>query len=263
MKYYWIRIFDYNYERDGSSKGTKLDEFYLKNIEDREKIKNIIKNKCNTLKLNDIYFRRPKKKNVVYAIILDSTEFFYNRFCNEIDTFCFFCHKKIKGKEMYFKNKVLSDEDDHHNKKVYFCDYDCLSRFKDAIYYSKLEGEFQQKAKQHNNILGYIYHIYNRVEDKHYIGQTMYMPFFRWQEHIKNGDKGNICDMIFDVITEIYHNNKKTTEENKRYINNIEAWWINKFKQDGCRVFNIKIPKVKALKDFEEKFNQLLLEETL
>lgn len=87
------------------------------------------------------------------------------------------------------------------------------------------------------NVFGYIYHIYNRVENKHYVGQTKYMPFFRWQEHVKDGYKGNICDLVFETLTEV-------TVNSQEYLNNIEAWYIQQFTDmyGKDNVFNITHP---------------------
>ncbi len=43
--YYWIRIFDYNSERDQFEKGVMLDEFYTKNLQDREHVKQLVKDR--------------------------------------------------------------------------------------------------------------------------------------------------------------------------------------------------------------------------
>lgn len=73
----------------------------------------------------------------------------------------------------------------------------------------------------------------------HYIGQTVYMPFFRWQEHAKAGIKGELCDLIFETVTEVRVNSQE-------YLNNIEAWWIRKFIDDYGRekVMNVTVPKI-------------------
>lgn len=65
------------------------------------------------------------------------------------------------------------------------------------------------------------------------------MPFFRWQEHTKSGIKGDITDLIFETVTEV-------RVKDQEYLNNIEAWWIQKYISDYGRenVINITVPKL-------------------
>lgn len=246
MKYFWVRIYDYDIERDSYEKGTLLDEFYIKGEEEtRDTAKELVKEKYNKL---DIKFAKPRKKNGIYAIIMDSDEFYYDWFYKEIDTICFYCHKHIKGKWRDFPKRNYGDDE------YYFCSYECKNKLDSNLRY---EGEFQEKESISENIAGYIYHMYNRVENKHYIGQTMYLPFFRWQEHIKSGGKGNITDITFDVITEVRCSRK---EDPKKILNNIEAWWINKYIEEGYDVFNVTVPRL-TIDDYKNKFNEMIKRE--
>ena len=100
---------------------------------------------------------------------------------------------------------------------------------------------------------GYIYHIYNRITNMHYIGQTVYMPFFRWQEHVKSGLKGNITDLTFETITEV-------RVKSQEYLNNIEAWWIQKYIHEYGRdmVMNITVPKL-TMEDLIKEFDMQVI----
>jgi hypothetical protein len=128
-----------------------------------------------------------------------------------------------------------------------FCSYECRRQTT-----SKLkgdEGEWQEREGYDRNggIFGYIYHIYNRRTNMHYIGRTKYMPFFRWQEHVKSKTKGEITDLVFDIICEV-------RVKDNQYLNNIEAWWIQSF-IDECgkdRVMNISIPQLTIQKLMQE-----------
>lgn len=239
MKYYWIRIFDYKqdeYLREytddftwGSFKGTMLDEYYLCGEEmTREQAKKEVKARSCVEK-----FAKPRNNDGIYALVLDSDKFFYDRFNVEVDTLCFCCHKPIKGKQKDFPYI------DHNGEKYFFCSYDERREVEREIHCP--EGEFQEREnyKTNGGVYGYIYHIYNRRTNQHYIGQTVYMPFFRWQEHVKSKLKGDICDLVFETVTEV-------REKSQEYLNNIESWWINKYIEQYGRdnVINIVVPKV-------------------
>ncbi|CAI3548211.1 GIY-YIG nuclease family protein [Clostridium neonatale] len=251
MNYYWIRVFEYSYEKDGYEKGTLLDEFYLKGEDiSREAAKKEVQQKYDEDLQKELKFAKPRKKDGLYAIVMDSDESYYNWKYNEIDTYCFYCHKKIIGFERDFSSIVLEDGNEQH-----FCSYDCKNKLHSHLYY---EGEFQEKESISDSIVGYIYHMYNRVENKHYIGQTKYLPFFRWQEHIKSGGKGNITEITFDVITEV---RCKYGEDGQERLNNAEAWWIQKYIEEGYEVFNISVPKL-SLADYQRRFAEMVAKES-
>lgn len=253
MNYFWVRIYDYrknaiktdeiDFSAVENNKGTLLDEYYLSGETlTRNKAKEEVKNRSKVT-----LFAKPRKKDGIYAIVLESEEFFYNRFMIEIDTICFNCHKKIKGKLKNFPNMMYED------KRYCFCSYDCYHETQDKInpYH---EGEFQEREgyEQNGRVYGYVYHVYNRKTNMHYIGQTVYMPFFRWQEHAKDGLKGDLCDLVFETITEV----KIKSQE---YLNNVEAWWIRKYIHDYGRdnVMNISIPKI-TMEDLIEEYDTII-----
>lgn len=242
MNYFWVRIYDYKIDEElkehtelpiwETQKGTMLDEYYLCGEDmTREQAKEQVKSRSGVDK-----FAKPRKNDGVYAIVMDSNQFFYDRFNVDVDTICFNdeCHKPIKGKMKDFPNI------EHEGQKYYFCCWDCRRKTSNKIN-PYIEGEFQEREDYTSNggVYGYIYHIYNRKTNKHYIGQTVYMPFFRWQEHVKSGLKGNITELVFETITEV-------RVKSQEYLNNIEAWWIRKFIEEYGRenVINIAIPKI-------------------
>lgn len=181
MKYYWVRIYDYKVDDElkefaddnvwDSQKGTLLDEYYLCGEDmSRSEAKDEVKKKSSISR-----FAKPRKGSGTYALVMESNQFFYERFNIEVDTICFNCHKSIKGKQKDFPY-ITTDG----GEKYYFCSYDCRAKTSSKInpYY---EGEFQTREGYESNggVYGYIYHIYNRKTNMHYIGQTVYMPFFR------------------------------------------------------------------------------------
>lgn len=253
LKYYWIRIFDYKTDDElkectdvdvwEARRGTLLDEYYLCGPEmTREQAKKEVAEKSGIQK-----FAKPRKSGGTYALIMDSNEFFYDRFMTEVNTVCFHCHKKITGKVKDFPSITANNGEKYH-----FCSYECRRAVQSKINpYS--EGEFQEREGYESNggVYGYIYHIYNRSTNTHYIGQTVYMPFFRWQEHVKSGLKGDITDLVFETIAEV-------RVKSQEYLNNIEAWWIQKFIHEYGRenVMNITVPKLTMedlIKEFERQ----------
>lgn len=260
MNYWWVRIYDYNktdedaYNKDPdreydwsfdafhSYKGTLLDEYYLSGEGmTREQAKKAVMEKSGVTK-----FAKPRKEGrTVYAYIMDSNEFFYNRFMKTIDTICFNCHTPIKGKEKDFPTIEVAGE------TVHFCSHDCRAATSTDLYLINKEGEWQERETE-NGVFGYIYHIYNRKTNQHYIGQTIYAPFFRWQEHFKAGGKGKLTDLVFETITEV-------RVQSQEYLNSIEAWWISKFIHDYGRdnVMNLTVPKITE-KDLLEEYHKLI-----
>lgn len=239
MNYFWVRIFDYKKEKEDKSyeendtlekyKGVLLDEYYLCGDDmEREQAKRLVTQKNCVDR-----FAKPRKNNGIYALVMDSNEFFYDRFNIEVDAICFNCHKPIKGKLKDFPNMEQNGE------RYCFCSWDCKRETLQKINpYS--EGEWQERdGYEESGVYGYIYHIYNRKTNMHYIGQTVYMPFFRWQEHAKQNIKGDLVDLVFETITEVKIKSQK-------YLNNIEAWWIRKFIDEYGRenVMNITVPKI-------------------
>jgi len=78
------------------------------------------------------------------------------------------------------------------------------------------------------------------------------MPMFRWHEHVKDGFKGNVLDLVFDTIT-------KVKSKDQKYINEIEAWWIQKYVNDyGIdNVFNIRQPPI-TFYDLKEQYDLII-----
>lgn len=265
MNYWWVRIYDYDksdedaYHKDPdreydwsygafqSYKGTLLDEYYLSGEDmTREQAKKAVTEKSGITK-----FAKPRKEGrTVYAYIMDSNEFFYNRFTKTVDTICFHCHTPIKGKEKDFPKMEVAGE------TVHFCSHDCHAATSIDLSLIKQEGEWQNREAE-NGVYGYIYHIYNRKTNQHYIGQTIYAPFFRWQEHFKAGLKGNITDIVFETITEV-------RVQSQEYLNSIEAWWISKYIDDYGRdnVMNLNVPKITE-KELLEEYHKLIEGQTM
>jgi hypothetical protein len=83
------------------------------------------------------------------------------------------------------------------------------------------------------------------------------MPFFRWQEHVKDGGKGSISDLIFSVLSEVRRNKKQSEDQNQVYLNNIEAWWIAKYQHEQRKTFNITKPRI-TIEELKNRFNDMV-----
>ena len=257
-RYFWIRVFDYDPVRDNGEKGTMLDEFYLDSVTTRDEAKMKVRERYpNT----SVGFAKSKKAPGVYAIVMDSDKFFYDRFYTIIDTLCFICHKPIAGhaKDFPRSNALRKSDDDSEfgSETIYFCTYDCKQHFHYALNPIH-EGEFQEKETgESGNIFGYIYHIYNRVTNQHYVGQTRYLPFFRWQEHVKDGSKGDVTDLVFETLCEVRKDRTVSENENQQQLNSMEAWWIQKFIEEGYEVMNVTKPRI-TLESLQQRFNEMV-----
>ena len=128
MDYFWVRIYDYRKDDDlkeytktffwDTFKGTLLDEYYLSGESlTRDEAKAEVKRRSGVDK-----FAKPRKGEGVYAIVMESDQFFYDRFYVELDTICFNCHRPIKGKAKDFPHIT------HGEERFYFCSYDCRKK---------------------------------------------------------------------------------------------------------------------------------------
>ena len=255
--YYCVRIYDFKladnekskgYGHLDETKGTLLDEYYVcgENLT-RDKAKEIVKNRSNVNR-----FAKPKKSDELYAILMDSNKSYADYCCKRVHTKCLCCGKDINGMYYGFPKETID------GKEYVFCDWKCKQRFYADT--GMIEGEWQEREDFNNTgNIGYIYHIYNRRTDKHYVGKSLYMPFFRWQEHVKSKLKGDICDLMFEVITEVPYDQRKSEADNKLILNDVEAWWIKKFIQDFSEdnVMNITKPALKV-SDFIQKWERLV-----
>ena len=80
--YFWVRIFDYDPERDGREKGTLLEEYYLDNAATCEQAKTLVQTRYGAAPLK---WAKPQKGPGVYVLVMESTRFFYDRFYTTID----------------------------------------------------------------------------------------------------------------------------------------------------------------------------------
>jgi hypothetical protein len=169
------------------------------------------------------------------------------------------CNKEISGKfdDYKYKSTYLANynefEATSEDKYRYFCSNDCKQNYYEKRKVESSGVENWQDRTSYAGILGYIYHIYNKATHKHYIGQTKYLPFFRWQEHIKQGEKGELSDLVFETITTVYENKSDIS------LTAVEAFYINKYieKFGKENVVNSSVPKFNFDK-LEEQYQALI-----
>lgn len=204
--------------------------------ENREDFKEYIK----SIYGKDVKFANSKKypPNTIYCIIIGEHCYNAQRYFNRIEYECDFCHCKVSG---YIDNKVtidnyeLRDElanqyDKYKDKK--FCSWKCKDAYIE-IEKSKICDEdiaFNQFITRdmftNNNLAGYIYKITKKSTGEFYIGQTVYVPIFRWGQHLKTErfDIKNILDYKFEVI-ELVKKNENILER--------EKYWIQKYYKEN------------------------------
>lgn len=226
---------------------------------DREQFKQMIR---ELYKPQEIYFANSKKRQIgdLICVIISENAYDTEKYLLVNDYICYNCNKEFKANEkMLYK---LSDYDLSHLKKIckekyeqmenellkmYFCCKNCYIQIR-----TKLENEFQDYA--YNNDLisdiwiskenfssyndGFIYMITKKSTGEFYIGQTMYVPIFRWGQHLltERFKIENIIDYKFEVL-EIC----KREDLNLR-----ESYWINKKRDENPNLsLNKMIPKIK------------------
>lgn len=86
---------------------------------------------------------------------------------------------------------------------------------------------------------GYIYKITKKSTGEFYIGQTAYVPIFRWGQHLltERFSIHNISDYTFEIIEVV---------EDRKILRDRETYWIIRY-NDECPdlILNIVIPKEK------------------
>jgi hypothetical protein len=235
-KYWWCRIFTFIDEKETTCT-IPISEFYIVADTLAECKRIIIEEKHLEYK----YWAKPKKEKADYLKIMESTKYYYDRYNSmqePLHDYCYMCQKEIDGKfddYKYLKNYGFGENQDEYR---YFCSYECKQEYTSKKVALNSDVEEWQSRTNLNGVLGYIYHIYNKATHKHYIGQTKYMPFFRWQEHIKSNKKGNIEDLVFETLCEIYGKEPIT-------LNKAESHYINLYikKYGENYVMNDNIPK--------------------
>lgn len=198
--------------------------------DDREHFKSIIRGMYG----EKIPFRYSKKLQPgdVYCIIIGEHCWNPERYFNRIELSCDYCNAKVTtyfGKPIAFDEYELSRDlygvEGYREKR--FCSHKCKSDFlknevkkiapgDDDHFWIDKEGFAKL---QNESLIGYIYKITKKSTGEFYIGQTMYVPIFRWGEHLHTDrfPLKHITDYQFEVLAEV-HQGQNILEVEKEYI---------------------------------------------
>ena len=197
--------------------------------ESREHFKELIKEEYG----NNIAFRNSKKLNVgdLYCIIIAEHCYNTERYFNRIEYTCACCGCKVVGyvdkserlSNWEIKSELFNQFDNYDNLR--FCTYKCKEHFIKKEHQKGLadglidESFITREDFKNNDIAGYIYKISKKSTGEFYIGQTIYLPIFRWGQHLKTErfDMKGILDYQFEVI-EIVPITENILEREKYYI---------------------------------------------
>ena len=254
-KFYQVLVFDYQPLRDKNTDGVLIDSWFTKS-DSIGLVRQEVFDKYSGVFSRTILLEKPTE-NGFYAKIFVVDVSIYNHEKEEIDDFCFCCGTRIKGRKASFPSTTISfgssytdsydedflDEDTEETTEAFFCSHECKQNYFHALNPTEVPSIQKKEVEQSGTIFGYIYHIYNRVENVHYVGQTRFYPTSRWQEHIKSLKKG--------TLTEI-----PKCENAQQLLNDTEAWWIGKYQEEGYEVFNLVQPKMTA-RDFKERYEAI------
>lgn len=88
----------------------------------------------------------------------------------------------------------------------------------------------------------YIYKITNQINNKVYVGQTIQKnPTMRWYAHLadaRNGKKSYLYDSIRKYGKDNFSWEILQEASCLDELNELETYWANKFKEEGCILYN-------------------------
>ena len=218
-------------------------------VDNREQFKSIIKEEYG----NDIKFRNSKnlKPGDLYCIIIGEHCYNTENYFVKITSKCSYCGCKLEGyfKPIRFDNYELDRQLYGIDKELYdkemFCSHTCknnrlnylkekLSKDTDRLENADIwvDKSLFSESQSSNKIVGYIYKITKRSTGEFYIGETTYVPIFRWGQHLitERFPLSNIEDYIFEVIDTVYEGTNIFDVESKyikEYYNKYPSLSLN------------------------------------
>lgn len=196
---------------------------------DRNEFKEIIKDTYG----KDIKFAYNRKyaPGTIYCIIIGEHCYNTEKYFNKLEFECSNCGCKVStyiGKSIQLdkweiKNYLCNQTEKYH--KSHFCSLSCKEKFinrerKKCLDDGLVDESYITRADfQNDNIVGYIYKISKKTTGEFYVGQTMYVPVFRWGQHLKTErfDISGILDYKFEVL-EIVDCSQNLLEREKYWI---------------------------------------------
>ena len=209
-----------------------------------------------------VYFANSKKRKVgdLICIIISDNAYDAEKYLLVKEYECENCKKTFKSTQKNIINfsewdlRVFKDmceekylEIENELIKMDFCCKHCFYTIK-----NKIEKELKEYASKNNLISnrwitkdtfssisdGFIYMISKKSTGEFYVGQSRYVPIFRWGQHLltERFHIDNIEDYIFEVLEVC----------KKEELNYKESYWINKKRDENPQLsLNIMIPKYK------------------
>lgn len=207
-----------------------------------------------------VYFANSKKRKAgdLICIIISENAYDAERYIMVEEYECANCKKKFKAT----KRTVASFDNWDLQRFRNICEEKYFEKESDIIKmnfccrhcYYKVKNDITEEMKEYcnkNNLLsnewitkdsfsavsdGFIYMISKKSTGEFYVGQSRYVPIFRWGQHLltERFNIDNIEDYVFEVLEVC----------KKEELNYKEAYWINKKREDNPKLsLNIMIPK--------------------
>ena len=194
----------------------------------REQFKDIMRSQYG----KDLKFAASKKypAETIYCIIIAEHCYDTERYFNKYSYDCAKCGTHV---ETYWKNPIMISSWEREHDLYNVPDYDGLKfccRECKAMFLSEKKKELRpdddtdnfwinEQSFHRDGVIGYIYRITKRSTGEFYVGQTKYMPIFRWGQHLKTDRfyETEITDYIFETI-EIVHSGENILEREKYWI---------------------------------------------
>ena len=192
----------------------------------RDQFKSIIRDQYG----ENIAFRYSKKLKPgdLYCIIIGEHCYNVERYFNKVSYTCDCCGATIEtycNKPICFFDYEIKQ--DFYGIQEYaerrFCSNRCKQIYRDRERKKLKPADDQEFFVDRDmfteKISGYIYKITKKSTGEFYVGQTMYVPIFRWGQHLKTNrfPVENIVDYKFEVL-EIVPLSKNILEREKYYI---------------------------------------------
>lgn len=191
-----------------------------------DEFKEIIKSQYG----DNISFKYSKKLNVgdLYCVIIGEHCYNSEKYFNKVTFTCDNCGSKVEtylGRYIKLQNYEIKDYlyniEEYKDKK--FCCNNCKEKYlqkeREKVRPDDNTEFFVTRDMFSSNISGYIYKITKKSTGEFYIGQTAYVPIFRWGQHLKTErfPVENICDYQFEVI-EIVPKEENILKREEYYI---------------------------------------------
>lgn len=209
-----------------------------------------------------VYFANSKKRKAgdLICVIISENAYDAEKYLVVKDYECSNCKKEFKATTRtvfkfdewdlrIFKDICEERYSELENEIIgmRFCCRHCFHKVKDEI--NKDLKEYGSKNNLLSNVWitkntfssisdGFIYMISKKSTGEFYVGQSRYVPIFRWGQHLltERFHIDNIEDYVFEVLEVC----------KKEELNYKEAYWINKKRDENPQLsLNIMIPKHK------------------